>query len=409
MKHNSRRKNAKRRYKHLVAALAGAAVVTSALLPGLPISKVHAAENTVVASPAPITEAASPDQTTPTNVPAAETTKDRTPDRNTDEDKNRPNENQTVSSSPVAAVKAAAAAYGFDRHDSFSLQWQSSTEAVVSVRTDNGKTFRVRLTKDNDSWKIDSVKEIITGGDSGGVIHGGDPVDVVRDNAGTFGFDAYNDTFTLLSVTGGKAIVEVKTSGQKFKVDLERSGGKWVITTIRGIGNGNYPATYRPASLYGYRTLGAATGPVVTANERVLYTNDSFAGWTWNQSTYPADMKLGVLLSKPQSAAAADLPGIIVDKVDSIDFGRQVVLYAHIGSVTERGYGIGIEKVVQTGNDLTVTIRTKSPLENHRLSLTKTNDVIPIDRLALNFDDPIHIKFVDQNGTTLSTYTVVKR
>ncbi|MDF2572121.1 MAG: hypothetical protein K0R55_3725, partial [Sporomusa sp.] len=131
--------------------------------------------------------------------------------------------------------------------------------------------------------------------------------------------------------------------------------------------------------------------------------------WTWNKSTYPADMKVGVLLSKPESAATADIPGIIVDKVDSIDFGRQIVLYAHLGSVADRGYGIGIAKVVQTGNDLTVTIRTKSPLENHRLSPTQTNDVIPIDRLALNFADPIHIKFIDQTGATLSTYTVVKR
>lgn len=406
MKHNSRRKNAKRKYKHLVAALAGAAVVTSALLPGLPISKVHAAENTVVASPAPAAEAALPDQTTPASVPAPEAAKDPAPDRGTN-DKNRPPQNPTAAS-PVAAVKAAATSYGFGRNATYSLQWQSSTEAVVSVRTDNGKTFKVSLSKDKDKWKIDSVKEVITGG-GGGIIHGGDPVDVVRDNAGTFGFDAYRDTFKLLSVNGGKAIVEVKTSGQKFKVDLERSGGKWIITTIRGIGTSNYPATYRPASLYGYRTLGEATGPVLTANDRVLYSNNSFADWKWNQNTYPTDMKLGILLSKPLSSSAADLPGIIVDKVDSIDFGRQVVLYAHIGSVAERGYGIGIEKVVQTGNDLTVTIRTRSPLENYRLSPTKTNDVIPIDRLALNFDKPINIKFIDNNGTKISTYTVVKR
>ncbi|HWR41769.1 hypothetical protein [Sporomusa sp.] len=403
MTHTSRRKSAKRKYKRLVAALAGAAVVTSALLPGLPIAKVHAAENTVTASPAPTTEAAPPSDATGdgTNAP----TKDSTTDRTTERDKERPTENQTVSGSPVAAVKAAASAYGFDaRRDSFSLQSHSSNEADVLVRTDNGKTFKVRLTKDNDTWKIVSVKEVVTG-DNGGVIRDGDPVDVVKDNASRFGFDAYNDTFTLLSVASGKAIVEVKTSGQKFKVDLERSSGRWVITTIRGIGNGKYPATYRPASLYGYGT----TGPVVTANERTLYANDAFTGWTWNQSTYPADMKLGVLLAQPASADIAEIPGIIVDKVDSIDFGRQIVLYAHIGSVADRGFGIGIEKVVQTGNDLTVTIRTKSPLENYRLSATKTNDVIPIDRLTLNFNDPIHITFVDQSGTTLSTYTVVRR
>ncbi|MDF2569497.1 MAG: hypothetical protein K0R55_1101, partial [Sporomusa sp.] len=260
MKHTSRRKDARRRYKHLVAALAGAAVVTSALLPGLPISKVHAAENTVVASPSPTTEASPPPVTEtlpgeataePTPDRNTETPKDRTPDRNNEQNTERPKDHQ----SPVAAVKAVASVYGFDtRHDNFTLQSHTSSDAVVLVHTDRGKTFKVRLTKDNDNWKVVSVKEVVTGGDSGGVIRGGDPVDVVRDNASRFGFDAYDDTFTLLSVAGTKAIVQVKTSGQTFKVDLEKSSGRWVITTIRGIGNSTYPATYRPASMYGYGT-----------------------------------------------------------------------------------------------------------------------------------------------------------
>lgn len=394
MKHISHRKTARRKYKRLVAALAGAAVVTSAMLPGLPLSKVHAAENTVVASPAPTVETAK----TP------EATKEQ---RDKERNRERHDEDRQVSGSPLAAVKAAAATYGFDAsRDSFSLEWRSSTEAVVFVRTDDGKTFKVRLTSDNGTWTITSVKEVITGGYSDGTSYAGDPVDVVKDSAGTFGFDAINDRFTLLSVVGGKAIVEVKTSGQTFKVDLERSGGQWVITTIRGIGNSKYPATYRPASLFGYRTLGVSTGPVVTVGERTLYSNDAFADWTWHETSYPADMKVGVLLVKPDPANTAGIPGIIVDKVDTIDFGRQLVLYAHIGSVAERGYGIGIEKVVQTGNDLNVTVRTKSPLDNQRWSLTKTNDVIPIDRLALNFDEAIHINFVDQNGTSLSSYTL---
>lgn len=419
MKHTSRRKSARRKYKRLVAALAGAAVVTSAMLPGLPLSKVHAAENTAITAPAPAAGASpvtAPDKETQpaeqTNT-ARESTKDTTKNRDTerterDTERNREQKQQHTASSPVAAVKAAAATHGFDtRHDSFSLEWNSASEAVVMVRQDNGKAFKVRLSKDGDTWKITSVTKIVTGGHSDGVVRLGDPVDVVRDNASTFGFDAADDTFTLLSMAGSKAVVQVKTSGQTFKVDLERSNGKWVITTIRGIGNGKYPATYRPASLFGYRTLGAATGPVVTITERTLYNNDAFADWSWRQGSYPSDMRTGVLLAEPKPAA--ELPGVIVDKVDSIDFGRQFVLYAHLGSVSDRGYGIGIERVVQTGNDLTVTIRTKSPLENRRLAPTKTNDVIPIDRLALNFDDPIHIKFVDQTGKTLNTYTIVKK
>ncbi|QDR82185.1 hypothetical protein [Sporomusa termitida] len=403
----SRRKIARRKYKRLVAALAGAAVVSSALLPGLPISKVQAAEKTIVASPAPATEAASPSpDTDTTKKPVQDRTNDRgterDKDRNKDRDKERPGDNQNIAGSPVAAVKAAAAKYGFDaRRDQFSLQSSSDRSAVVSVRKANGKTFSVRLTKDKNTWKIISVKEI-----SSGVIRGGDPVDVVRANASRFGFDSYHDSFSLLSVTGSKAIVQVKTSGQTFKVDLEKNSGKWVITTIRGIGNSKYPATYRPASMYG--AVGTV-GPVVVAKEQTLYANNNFSGWAWNQSTYPADIKFGVLLANPASPDIEEVPDIIIDKVESVDFGRQFALYAHIGSVADKGYGIGIEKVVQTGNDLRVTVRTKSPLTNNRLTATQTNDVIPLDRVSLNFNNPITITFVDQNGTTLSTYTILRQ
>ncbi|MBP2664036.1 MAG: hypothetical protein H6Q71_1984 [Firmicutes bacterium] len=403
MKHTSRRKNAKRKYKRLVIALAGAAVITSALLPGLPFSKAHAAENTTISAPSPDTATSPPTEGQHADTKGTtETTEENA--KNRDRDQERHAEQQ--STSPLAAVKAAATAYGFDaKQDSFSLQWQSSTEAVVMVRTDNGKTFKVRLSMAAGNWKIDNVTTVITGGHGDDVIHLSDPVDVVKANAATFGFDTSNDRFTLLSITGSKAIVQVKTSGQTFKVDLEKGGDKWIVTTIRGIGNSNYPATYRPASLYGYRTLGAVT----TIPAQTLYSNTTFTDWTWHESNYPADMQVGILLSKPESAAIADIPAIIVDKVEPIDFERQLVLYTHIGSVDSKGYGIGIEKVVQTGNNLTVTIRMKSPLENHRLAPTKTNDVIPLDRLTLNFDNPIHIQFVDQNGTTLSNYTLYKK
>lgn len=398
MKNNSRRKIAKRKYKRLLAALAGAAVVTSAILPGLPISKVHAAENTVVAAPAQTGETSD----TSKNITTGDT--DKTHERDRNRDKDTTDAKNFAAASPVAVVKSLAGTYGFDaNNDSFSLQWRRGTEALVLVNTVNGQTYKVHLSKDDGGWTIDSVKEVITGGTSDDAIVAGDPVAVVKNNAGTFGFDATNDRFSLLSIAGGKAIVQVKTSGQTFKVDLEKNHGNWVITTIRGIGNSKYPATYRPASLYGYGTLGAATGPVVTVG-RTLYSNDAFAGWTWRESAYPSNMKLGVLLTRP--GKTSDIPSIIVDKVDSIDFGRQLVLYAHLGSVADRGYGIGIEKVVQTGNDLTVTIRTKSPLFNTSWSTTKAYDIIPIDRLALNFDDPIHINFVDQNGTSLSSYTL---
>ena len=413
MKHTSRRKSAKRKYKRLLAALTGAAIVSSALLPGLPLTKAYAAENTQVAAPAPIIEASKapapakeqPNKEQPNKErPNKEQPDKQQPNNKGDKDRDRPTEQHKGSSSPVAVVKAAAATYGFDaRRDNFTLQSSTSTEAVVLVNTTSGKTFKVLLNKTRDQWKITSVKTIVSGG-----IHSSDPVDVVKDNAGIFGFDKTKDRFSLLSVAGNKAVVQVKTSGQTFKVDLERSGSRWVITTIRGIGNSQYPATYRPASLFGYRTSVTAV-PVIPVGERILYLNSNYTDWSWRESGYPANMKLGVLLAKPDPANPLGVPDAIITKAADIDFGRQLALYAHIGSVADQGYGIAIERVIQTGNDLTVSIRTKSPSDNRMWFPSVTNEMIPLDRSSLNFTKPIQIKFIDQNGTVLNNYTLHTR
>ncbi|MBP2637759.1 MAG: hypothetical protein H6Q72_3666 [Firmicutes bacterium] len=404
MRHSSRRKSAYRRYKRLVAALAGAAVVSSAMLPGLPLSKVQAAETPPVSAPSP--------ESTANPLPAAEqASSELGANAAADIMKNHDNTDESSrlqhASSPVNAVKAVAGSYGFDAtHDRFSLQWSSTSEAVVLVHTGKGKTFKVRLNLTDGAWKVTSVTEVITGTHGNDSVDFGDPVGVVKTSATTFGFDAYTDNFTLLSISSDKAIVQVNTRGQTFKVDLERNENNWVIAAIRGIGNSKYPATYRPASFYGYQ---AATAPVGNAARQTLYSTDAFTGWSWNQSTYPADMKVGVLLAQPESTAITELPSIIIGKAASIDFKRQFALYAHIGYVGSTGYGIGIEKVVQTNNDLVVTLRIKSPVEKAPPLSTITNDVITIDRANLNFNKPIHIKFIDRNGITVSNYTLYKK
>lgn len=397
MKQTKRKKKVQRKYKRLMAALAGAAVVTSAMLPGLPIA--NAATNTVVASPAPEASATAAGQRDKDHTPAQDSNQNRAKDR----DHAHPNNKPQLSGSPVDAVKKSAASHGFDaRRDTFTLQWQSSSEAVVQVRTTKGKTFIVRLTAKNGAWKIDSVKE-----SRDRITKAGDPINVVKSNAAIFGFDALRDHFTLLSASASKAIVQVRTSGQTFKVDLEKSSGRWIITTIRGIGNSKYPATFRPASMYGY-VPDSASRPIINI-QQTLYSNNEFSGWSWNEGAYPGDMKMGIVLSTLGSPKNAGIPSIIVDKIDSINFSRQIAVYAYIGSVAEKGYGIGIEKVVQTDNTLTVTIRTKSPLENYRLPPTKTNDVITIDRALLNSGNTFQIKFVDQKGAVLGLYTVTQR
>lgn len=237
----------------------------------------------------------------------------------------------------------------------------------------------------------------------------GSPVQVVKDNAGTFGFNTDADQFTLLSQSESKATVQVRKDGQTFKVDLVQEDGNWIIKTIRGIGDMTHPATYTPASMFYYR-LAAAPPASESADSQTIYQTDNFSQWSWNQAAYPADMGLGVLLQNPNlTENATAIPDNILSQITNIDFSRHFVLFANLGSVAAKGYGIGIEKVVQTGNDFTVTVRTKSPAANETLTDTKRDDLVLIDRATLDFSNPILINFVDQNGTRLITYELTLR
>lgn len=235
----------------------------------------------------------------------------------------------------------------------------------------------------------------------------GDPVQVVRENAARFGFDARNDRFSLLSRTDDKAVVSVRTKKQNFKVNLSREHGRWVISAVRGIGDSNTPATYTPASMF---TSYVTIPPTSTASERVLYQSNNFDRWVWYEGAYPTDMTMGVFLQSPLLRDTVNvLSQDVLNQINKVDFGRQFVLYTKLGAVAPQGYAIGIERVVQNGNDLTVTVRTKSPLANEIIAVSKTENFITLDRATLDFNNPVHINFVDQDGAVLRSYLLNRR
>lgn len=80
----------------------------------------------------------------------------------------------------------------------------------------------------------------------------GSPIDVVKNYATQYGFDALRDSFTLIHQGRHRATVQVvnNATGQRFKVDLERHSGDWQIVVLRGIGDGKFPATYYSFSRY---------------------------------------------------------------------------------------------------------------------------------------------------------------
>ncbi|MDT8902705.1 hypothetical protein [Anaeroselena agilis] len=290
---------------------------------------------------------------------------------------------------PVAKVLAAPAPAVESAADAAAQDQGGGVEAQARERDrerDRDHDRRDRDWRDRDRWEARS------------------PVQVVMDNAATFGFDVRSDSFSLMSKTGNRATVRVRHDGQTFKVDLERDGGSWVITTIRGIGDRNHPATYTPASFF----PGAALLPVpaAPAERTTIFETAAFSEWSWAEAVYPADMAFGIALQDPRPAGlTTTVPGAVLDR---LDFGRQMLLFAHVGSVSPQGYGVGIAKVVRSGNDLTVTVRTKSPRDGDTAA-TKTDDFLAVDRANLDFRKPVRIAFVDQYGTVLVTYTVVPR
>lgn len=406
MQHKARRKRLKK-VKRIVAAMAGAAVMSSALLPVASAAPpVTSPTATAVTEKAPASS-----ELTPTNPPVKEETKQATKEsRNRTTERTPAKQGEfTAADSPVQAARQQADNHGIHAGwKDFSLEWRSQNDASVLVYDGHGKKeYRIRLTKDDDGkWSISSVVSLQDRDDSGTVITG-NPVDVVRDNAARFGFDADNDRFSLLSKSSTKAIVQVhRPGGQTFKVDLERNHGEWIITTIRGIGSMKYPATYIPASMFPHNTV-VASPVVAPENQQVLFSTTAYTDWTWQEKNFPSDMYFGIFTRDPRlSDSASVLPDAVVKALADIDYNQQLVFYANLGSVGYKGYGIGIEKVSQAGNTLFVTVRTKSPgLSTAGQTFTKAYDYISLDRKTIDFTKPVHVNFITPAGYAFSWYT----
>lgn len=321
MLHKSSRRLIRRRYKRLAAVVAGAAMMSSALLPGLPTATIHASPRTHRNPQV----AAADTNTTPTSGPTATTMPPA------------PTPNPTPAPSPTPT----------------------------------------------------------------------DPVQVVTANAESYGFNTHGK-YTLMTQTGSHAVVRVRSNGETYKVYLVLQDGNWVIRDVRSDDNRGNKNIYTTDQTVLTPLVNQPVVPqTLAANQQILYQITTYDAWTWNENTYPQDLSVGVFLQNPlQGGIATPFLASALAPVKNIDYGRQFVVYAHLGTTASQGYGIGIALIAQTGNDLTVVVRTESPLPNLALQATKSDDFVPLDRAALNFNNPINITFVDQNGTILGKHTI---
>ncbi len=185
-----RRQQLRRKYKRYAAAVAGAAILTGAALPGIPAAKALAAER-------------------PTNLPplksvqTAELQKDA-----------RTSVSQVVAEK-LQLEKRHRHKRGWHEHNH---SWPGPDEN--QIRYENGRVY----------YRSDNHR------DRDYVNYLSSPVDFVKDRAAMYGFDRYRDAFTLLSLSGNQAVVQVKKhdNGSLFNILLERDNdSNWKIVDIR--------------------------------------------------------------------------------------------------------------------------------------------------------------------------------
>lgn len=154
----AKRKSLRRKYKRYAAAVAGAAILTGAALPGIPVVKAAAAENPTSPSPVKVEQTVNKDNQRHTAYTATERSWAERHDRQrTTTVRELPN--------PVDTVKEYAAAYGFNPdRDTFTFLDLSSRKATIQVtKYDTGERFRVNLERERgrfSDWTIVAVYRV---------------------------------------------------------------------------------------------------------------------------------------------------------------------------------------------------------------------------------------------------------
>lgn len=177
-KNSVKRRQLRFKLKRRAAALMGAAIMTGAVLSGIPATKALAAE-------------APSDQSPVRTEQAVQVNKDsRPPGR------------------------------GWHQHKH---SWPSPDENQAWYQ--DGKIY---YRSDNTNWRYDNHYAYLSSS----------PVDYVKDNAANYGFNSSRDSFSLLTVSNRRALVEVRKydTGKLYNVLLERTSGyDWTIVNIRAL------------------------------------------------------------------------------------------------------------------------------------------------------------------------------
>lgn len=190
-KQASGRKLLRRKYKRYAAAVAGAAILTGAALPGIPVAKAAAAERATASSPVKYEYS-----------------------QKVHRDKDRDD-------GPLRGSR------WYDRYESRSdwhqhrHSWPSSDENRGWVDKDGRIYYRSDTSRLYDRYVYYGEER--------------NPLEVVRSYAANYGFDRDRDTFRIIALSSRKATVQVtkNNTGERYIVSMERSYNHgWSIVAI---------------------------------------------------------------------------------------------------------------------------------------------------------------------------------
>lgn len=341
---------------------------------------------------------------------------------------------------PVQVVRNNAVKYGFDaKRDTFTLlsqvyQGEYSGTGEASVLVGHGKEYYiVKVIQplgpgQNKIWQVNSIREVAVvdtnknvsnqhkpdvgpgvegldydkvikwqqNVDAGRELWRLDPLQVAINEGAAFGFTK-NDQYTIVKKLSSSTIAR---HGQ-VNVEVNHQGKKYTIILVRPFGDDD------GAIWTTYRVMGKdnSNPPAQTPTAKVLFKTDEFADWEWSKGAYPSDMAFATIVDyREQLKQDERIPEDVLKQVQDVDYSKQVILFAYLGTAPSGGYGIGIEKVSITGNNITVQVRTMSPRPGQPVTLAITHpaDYVAIDRQVVDIWGGVNVNFVDQAGKVLS-------
>lgn len=196
---SAKHKMHRRHYKRFAAALAGAAIVAGTALPGIPLAKAAAAEKPFTPPPVVAEQTALRDKNAENPVTEPAVNQDQQA-RDTD---TRHDERDGRDRQDIREHHRYEHERWFNRHHPFPMRI---------------------------AWYNDSVDKIQIYNNTAS------PVEIVKAAAPTLGFDAVNDTFTLINQDASQFVVRVTHNGNSYDITIEALGnGNWLISLINQV------------------------------------------------------------------------------------------------------------------------------------------------------------------------------